>query len=64
VDFSGDVALEAAEGFLLGLAFSQAAFHVQLGLFIDSKAGERDLVGRTVGVTITATVESVALLLA
>jgi hypothetical protein len=61
VDFSGDVALEAAEDFLLRFALGDASLHVQLGVLVGGQAGEGDLVQRTVRVAVTP---AVALLLA
>ena len=60
VDLAGDVALEAAHDFALGLAFGGAAFDVGAGALAVAQAADGDQVQRAVGLAVTAVVEAMA----
>src|SRR3954451_9933897 len=59
-DLAGDVALEAADDLVLGLAFGGAAFGVGLGLEAVAQAADGDHVQGAVGVAVAAVVQPVA----
>ena len=59
VEAAGEVALEAAERALAGLAFGFFASEVLLGRWVVLGAGDRDDVQRVVELAVPATVESV-----
>src|SRR6266545_7362986 len=56
----GDVALEAADGLLLGLALLDAACHVVLGRLMPAQPNDHDAVQRRVGLAVAAAVEPMA----
>jgi hypothetical protein len=64
VEASGEVALEAAQRALGGLALGFFAFQVGLGGRVVAGAGDRDDVQRVVELTVAAAVEPVPLALA
>jgi hypothetical protein len=64
VEASGEVALEAAQRALGGLAFGFFAFQVGLGGRVVAGAGDRDDVQRMVELAVAAAVEPVLLALA
>lgn len=64
VDFAGDVAFDAADGFSAGLAFGQASFQVVAGALVPAQTAEHDAVEGGVGLAVTASVEPASLGLA
>ena len=64
VDLSGDVALETSHGFLLWSAFLPASIDVFGGARVVDHAGDHDVPEGRVGLTVTAAVEPVSLVLA
>src|SRR5665213_2848775 len=60
VDLAGEVALEAAHDFALGLAFGGSAFDVSAGSLAVAQATDGDEVKRPVGLAIAAVVEAMA----
>ena len=57
---TGDVALQAADRFQLGVAFCDAAGHIRFGPLIGSQSPDGDDVQRAAGRAITASVEAMA----
>ena len=57
---AGEVALEAADGFLGGLAFGAFAVEVGAGFGVAAGAGDRDAVDGGVDLAVAAAVEAVA----
>jgi hypothetical protein len=55
-DPAGEVSLEAADRFLLGLAFGVSAVEVDTGRWVGAGAGQRDDVQRPVELAIAAAV--------
>src|ERR1019366_3054562 len=64
VDLPCDVALEAADRFLLGLAFLHPSGDVLTGSRVRDHPGDHDVPERGVGLTVSAAIEAVALVLA
>ena len=64
MEAAGEVALEAAERSLVGLAFGFLALEVGLGGWVVAGAGDGDDVERVVELAVAAAVESVAVALA
>ena len=62
--FPGYVALQAADGFLLGLALTDAAGQVILGLLIMTQPGDDDSVQRGVGLAVATPIQPMPLGLA
>ena len=60
MDLAGDVALEAADDLLLGLALAGAALDVGAGLRAVAQTADRDHVQGSVGLAIAPVVEAVA----
>ena len=60
IDLAGDVALQAANDFLLGFPFGCAAFGVGAGRRIIAQAGEHDPPQGVVGLAVAARVEPAA----
>ena len=60
VELAGDEAFEAADGFLFGLAFCEAAVHVAAGSFAVAEPDEDDHVQGSVGGAVACEVEPVA----
>jgi len=60
IDLAGDVALQAADDFLLGLSFGCAAFDVGAGGRVRAHAGEHDPPQGVAGLAVTARVEPAA----
>jgi hypothetical protein len=58
-DFASDVALEASHYFVLGFTFGGAPCHVVAGGLVAAQSHDQDDVQSSVGVTVTAAVESV-----
>src|SRR5450755_2853109 len=58
-DLAGDVALEAAHDFALGLAFGRAALGVCTGALAVAQPADGDQVKRPVGLAVAAVVEAV-----
>ena len=58
---SGEVAFEAAQGFLAGLALGHLAIEVGAGLRVASRAGVGDGVQRAVELAIAAAVQPMAI---
>jgi hypothetical protein len=52
VDFAGDVALEAADDFFVGLALGEPSDYVVLGVRIPAESTDGDDVERRVGVAV------------
>ena len=63
-DAAGEVALEAADGFLGALAFGAFAGDVVLRLGVAAQPGDGDAVDRRVDLAVAAAVEPVAICLA
>ncbi|HTP19038.1 MAG TPA: hypothetical protein VMJ65_05505 [Solirubrobacteraceae bacterium] len=59
-DLAGDVALEAADRFELGLSFGLSALEVGAGGGVELGSAERDDVGRSVWLSVAAAVQAVA----
>jgi hypothetical protein len=59
-DAAGEVALEAAQCFAVGLAFGAFAFEVGLGFGVAAGAGDRDAVDCGVDLAVAAAVQAVA----
>ena len=59
-DASGEMALEAADGFLGALAFGALARDVVLGLGVAAQAGDGDAVDGRVDLAVAAAIEPVA----
>jgi hypothetical protein len=59
-DPAGEVSLEAADRFLLGLPFGVSAVEVDAGGWVGAGSGERDDVERAVELAIAAAVQPVA----
>src|SRR4051794_19736837 len=60
-DASGEVALEAADGFAGALAFGSFAVEVGAGLGVAAGAGDGDAVDRGVDLAVAAAVEAVTI---
>src|SRR5512135_1494095 len=60
VDLAGDVALEAAHDFALGLAFGGAAFDVGAGAVAVAQPADCDEMKGAVGLAVAAVVEAMA----
>src|SRR5690349_5850653 len=60
VELTGDVALEAADGFSAGIALGEASGEVGAGRSVPAQAGYHDGVQGAVGTPVTTTVESAA----
>jgi len=60
-DAAGEVALEAADRFAVGLAFGSFASDVVLGLWVAARAGDGDAVNGGVELAVAAAIEAVAL---
>src|SRR3954451_22299517 len=60
-DASGEVALEAADGFASGLAFGLSAGEVGRGLGIQTAPGDRQAMQRAVELSVAGVVEAMAL---
>ena len=58
-DFPGDVALETADDFVLGLALGQPTGQVVLGGLVVAQPYQHDPVERGVGLAVTTGVEAV-----
>ncbi len=63
-DPAGEVALEAADRFSVGLAFGSFASDVVLRFGVAARAGDGDAVDRGVELAVAAAIEAVALCLA
>src|SRR5690606_19375637 len=59
VELAGDVAFEAADDLLLGLALLGASFHVGAGAGVPAQAAEHDPVEGGVGLAVAASVQAV-----
>jgi hypothetical protein len=64
VELAGDVALEAADGFGLGLAFGAAPLDVATCRRVVGESGDHDAPQGAVGLTVAAAAESMPLLFA
>jgi len=60
IDLAGDVALQAADDFLLGFPFGRAAFGVGAGSRVRAQAGEHDPPQGMAGLAVAARVEPAA----
>ena len=61
VDFAGDVAFEASEGFAFGFSFGLSAGGVGLGAWVVLEPVDGDGVEGSVGLAVAASVEAVSL---
>jgi hypothetical protein len=64
VELSGDVALEAADGFGFGLALAETALEVAPCVGVVGEPADHDPPERRVGLAVAGAAESVSLLLA
>jgi hypothetical protein len=64
VELAGDVTLEAADRFSLGLALGEAALEVVAGVRVVGEPADHDPPERRVGLAVTGAAESVSVLLA
>ena len=63
VELSGEVSFEAADDLSFGFAFFEAPLHVVAGGLVIAESDDDDLVEGGVGLPVSASVESVSLLL-
>ena len=63
-DIAGDVAFQTPHDLRLALAFGEPAPHIALGGWMPAKPNNDDAMERGIGLTITASIETMALSLA